>query len=95
MADQKNREEFYKKLHAQLTEHHSFPVKYMFKFIVPNNVVSLGKVDALFSLKSEITYNESKTGKYVSVTGRDLMKSADEIIAVYQKAESIEGLMSL
>lgn len=95
MADKPSREEFYKKLHAQLTDHHKFPTKYMFKFIVPNNPVSLGKVDALFSLKSDISYRESKTGKFVSVTGMDLMKNADEVIAIYQKAESIEGLMSL
>lgn len=95
MADKSNKAEFYQKLHAQLTEHHSFPTKYMFKFIVPNNPESIGKVDALFSLKSDISYRESKTGKFVSVTGRDLMKNADEIIAIYQQAEAIEGLMSL
>lgn len=95
MADKSNKAEFYQKLHAQLIEHHSFPTKYMFKFIVPNNPESIGKVDALFSLKSDISYRESKTGKFVSVTGRDLMKNADEIIAIYQQAEAIEGLMSL
>jgi putative lipoic acid-binding regulatory protein len=95
MADKPSREEFYQKLHSQLTEHHKFPTKYMFKFIVPNNVVAIGKVDALFTVDSEITYRESKTGKFVSVTGRHLVKSADEIIAIYQQAEAIEGLMSL
>lgn len=95
MADKPSREDFYKKLHDQLSEHHSFPTKYMFKFIVPNNPESIGRVDALFSMKSEISYRESRTGKFVSITGRDLMKNADEIIAIYQQAEAIEGLMSL
>ena len=96
MADKKvDKEEFYKNLAKKLKEYHSFPTMYMFKFIVPNDNQRLAEVEALFNTQANITFNESKTGKYISVTSRQTMYSAKDVISVYKSAESIEGLMSL
>ena len=80
------------KFKATLDEHHEWPCDYTFKFIVP------GK--ALSELKSMLegiphTEKDSKTGKFTSVTVTIKAESAEEIITLYQKAATIEGLISL
>jgi putative lipoic acid-binding regulatory protein len=89
------KEEFYSKLEKQLDEHHNFPSTYMFKFIIPNDNRSIALVEELFTPKAVVTFRESKTGKYVSVTGKDKFNNAENVIATYKLAEKIEGLMSL
>lgn len=89
------KDEFYKKLEKQLEEHHKFPSTYLFKFIIPNDNRSIALAEELFTPKAVITFRESKTGKYVSVTGKDKMPNAESVIATYRLAEKIEGLMSL
>jgi hypothetical protein len=89
------KDEFYQKLEKQLEEHHKFPSIYLFKFIIPNNNRSLALAEELFTAKAVVTFRESKTGKYVSVTGKDKLPSAEAVIATYRLAEKIEGLMSL
>ncbi len=69
-----------------------FPMLYMFKFIVPNGKEQ--EVAALFP-KNEIAIKASSGGKYVSTTIKPLMDSADQIIAIYERASKIEGLLSL
>ena len=88
------KDKFYENLEIKLEEHHQFPSTYLFKFIVPNNLHSLAEVEALFSNKAVITTRESKTGKYISVTGKEIVLESNEVITVYRKAELIEGLMS-
>lgn len=89
------KEAFYKNLESKLEEHHKFPSTYLFKFIIPNNNRSIALAEELFTEKAVITFRESKTGKYVSVTGKDRMPSAESVINTYKLAEKIEGLMSL
>ncbi len=89
------KEKFYENLEQKLEEHHKFPSTYLFKFIVPNNLHSLAAVEALFSNKAVITTRESKNGKYISITGKEIILQSVEVITVYRKAESIKGLMSL
>lgn len=86
---------FYQNLEKKLEEHHQFPSTYLFKFIVPNNVKALAEVESLFTQKAVVTTRESKTGKYISITGKEIILHSKEVINVYKKAESIEGLMSL
>jgi len=90
-----DKEEFYKNLEIKLEEHHQFPSTYLFKFIVPNNNRSLAEVEALFSNKAVVTTRESKTGKYISITGKEIILQSSEVISVYRSAEKIEGLVSL
>lgn len=90
-----DKEAFYKNLETKLEEHHKFPSTYMFKFIVPNNTRSVALVEELFTATAAVSFKESKTGKYLSVTGKDRMPNAESVIATYRMAEKIEGLMSL
>lgn len=70
----------------------SFPMLYMFKFIVPAG--SKNQIMDLFP-KNEIIIKPSSGGKYISTTIQTWMDSADEIIAIYDKAATVEGVISL
>ena len=75
-----------------LDEHHQWPCPYIYKFIVPSE--NLGQFRELFASETLET-RPSRTGKYTSVTITSTMCSADEVMAVYEKAALIPGVMSL
>lgn len=95
MAEKVDKEKFYKDLEQKLEDYHKFPSTYLFKFIVPNKLQLFAEVEALFSEKSVVTTRESKTGKYVSVSAKEIILESSEVIKVYRQAEKIEGLISL
>ena len=64
----------------------------MFKFIVP--IVGKKQVLNLFE-GVEVSSRESKTKKYVSVTATVIIQTSEEVLAVYDKAYRIEGIMAL
>jgi len=77
---------------ATLDEHHDWPCDYTFKFIVPAKALA-----ELKSMLEGIPHSEkdSKTGKYTSVSVTICASCSDEIVTIYQKAATIEGLISL
>ncbi|EMS32800.1 hypothetical protein C943_00806 [Mariniradius saccharolyticus AK6] len=88
MKDTFNRTAFKEKLEAQT----SFPTLYMFKFIVPS-----GKENEIGAIlpNNKMTLKTSSNGTYVSATIRAMMPSSDAILAVYDKAAEVEGVISL
>ena len=84
----------YAKLKVQL-ELLEWPNVYLFKFIVPNNPEAIAKTSALFDDAVDLKLHPSKTGKYVSISAKELMLDVDSIIEKYNKSSSIEGLMAL
>lgn len=83
------------KLKEALMQTFKAPDVYMFKFIVPNDNVSLAKVMNLFDEGAEVNSRGSKSGKYMSITAREMMMSVDSIIEKYEKAFQIQGLMAI
>jgi len=83
------------KLKEALLQTFKAPDVYMFKFIVPNDNVSLAKVMNLFDEGAEVNSRGSKSGKYISITAREMMMSVDSIIEKYEKAFQIQGLMAI
>ncbi len=73
----------------------SFPYIYMFKFIIKADNKTMALVEAIFDEDADIIQNQSSTGKYISITVKQVVMSVDEIIEVYEKAAKIEGVMSL
>jgi len=49
----------------------------------------------LFGPNAEVSTRNSSKGSYISITAREVMIDADQIIEVYQRAESIDGIISL
>ncbi len=85
-------QEWINSFRIKLDEHHSWPTVYIFKFIVPK-----GKEIELKDLfpKHTSTDKVSTQGNYISVTFQMMMHSSDDVIEVYERVSSIEGLISL
>ncbi|WKD86797.1 hypothetical protein KCTC32516_02175 [Polaribacter huanghezhanensis] len=90
------KEDFYLKLKDSLEATTKFPSEYLYKFIVPAKGNHFMEVEDVFKNKLiKIASKESKNGKYVSLSIRIELSSADEVISYYRKAEKIEGIISL
>lgn len=83
------------KLREHLTKDFTWPTVYMFKFIAPAENRIFALLHDLFPHQAEFTNRHSAGGKYVSITVKELMLSADEVIERYQKASAIEGVIVL
>lgn len=86
--------EQFENLKIQL-EQQEWPALYMFKFIVPNTPELIAKVSNLISAEAEIQMQPSSNGKYTSVTGKEVMLSAEAVLEVYYKAAEIKGVITL
>ena len=84
----------YESLKKQL-EALDFPHVYFFKFIVPNKNDNVARVSALYDSNTQLQLKPSSSGKFVSVSNKQVMLSADDIIEIYKKASEIEGLIAL
>ena len=82
-------------LKQKLERQNNWPRVYLFKFIIPNDNHKLAQVEALFGPEAQVSRNQSRTGKFISVTAKELMISVDEVISRYEKSTLIEGLISL
>jgi hypothetical protein len=82
------------KLKEQL-ELQEWPNVFLFKFIVPNTPEKIALTTTLFDETADIKFQSSKNGKFVSVSAKELMLNVDSIMAVYDKASKIEGIISL
>jgi uncharacterized protein len=72
-----------------------WPGLYFFKFIVPNNPEAINGTKELFSKWAEVKENQSKTGKFVSISAKQFMESVDAVIELYNRAQAISGIISL
>lgn len=75
-----------------LDKEYDWPADYLFKFIVP--VHKEAEVRALFPDHNP-DVKESKQGNYVSLSVTFHANSSDLILAIYEKASKIEGLIAL
>ena len=90
------REEFYKRLREELEKTHDWPVRYMFKFILPNEEENIRKARERFAdIEHDYKQNYSRNGKYVSLSFIARMNNPDEIISRYRKMEDIPGLIAI
>ena len=85
-------DELRKKLEENIT---SFPYIYMFKFIIKSDNKTMALVEVIFDEDADIIQKQSTKGNYISITVKQVVLSVDEIISIYEKAATIEGVMSL
>jgi putative lipoic acid-binding regulatory protein len=82
-------------LREKLSER-KWPAVYLYKFIVPADPQTIAQAEALFDTNvAEVEMRQSKTGKFVSISAKEMMLDVDSIIARYEKAITIKGLMAL
>lgn len=91
-----NTKEFYERLKAELDNANDWPATYLFKFIVPSDPEKIEKVESAFdSMGAIIRTNQSKTGKFTSVSIDVTMNDAQSIVDKYLELSTIEGIISL
>ncbi len=88
-------DEQFEKLKEVLNKHTTWPTVYMFKFIIPADNKKIALVESKFSETAIISQHESATGKYISITVKEVMLNADSIIDKYKEMKGIEGLIAL
>ena len=88
-------EEAKNRLRESLGKVHEWPSVYMFKFIFEPEKERLAQVLALFPENSELLRRYSAGGKYLSITAKEVMLSADEVVARYERAAMIQGVIAL
>jgi putative lipoic acid-binding regulatory protein len=80
----------------ELNNNTSWPTKYLFKFIVPNDQYKIDKVENAFNnMGAVIDTKQSKTGKYTSISINVQMQNAQNIIDKYLEVSTVEGIISL
>ena len=92
MANRSLDEEGLQRLAVLLDEDSSWPLDYLFKFIVPSDQVE--QVKALFPAFA-VSIRQSRTGKYQSVSATLSLPDSDSVIEIYRQAGMIPGLMAL
>jgi len=92
----KKTEEFYSRLKEELANTSMWPTSYLYKFIVPSDTNKINKVEAAFNnMGAVILTQQSKTGKYTSISITVDMLNPDAVIQKYQELATIEGIISL
>lgn len=96
MENDKNTEEFYKRLKKQLEEDTTWPSPYLFKFIVPAELEKIAEIRSIFDgLDADINTRDSTKGNYTSISIRVTMDSPDQVIKKYIEVSTVEGVISL
>ncbi len=83
------------KFKTKLVETMTFPSVYMFKFIVASEHRNIALVESLFGSETVLHTKDSRNRRYTSVTAKQVVVSAEEIIDIYKKASLIKGVMFL
>ena len=77
-------------------EKRDWPEIYLFKFIVPADNQIIAQAESLFdSDTAHIELRKSKTGKFVSISAKEMMMNVDSVIERYEEAVKIPGFMAL
>lgn len=95
MAEDDHPIDYEKKFEKQkqlLENQYEFPCDYIFKFIIPRDKEE--EVRALFP-DNEPAIRPSNKGNYLSLTITYHVESSDLVLAIYEKASTIKGLIAL
>jgi len=91
----KKTEEFYIRLKEELQNTSTWPSEYLYKFIVPTNAKKIEAVENAFdNMGAVIKTQQSKAGKYTSVSVNVTMETPDDVVEKYIEVSSIEGIIS-
>jgi hypothetical protein len=91
----KKTEEFYIRLKEELQNTSIWPSEYLYKFIVPTDFKKIEAVENAFNnMGAVIKTQQSKAGKYTSLSVNVTLDSPDNVIEKYLEVSSIEGIIS-
>ena len=75
-----------------LEEQHSFPGRYLFKFISPLDKKQ--KVVDLFP-NQKVDFKSSSKGNYISITVNPEVESSEDVMKIYSEVHEIGGVIAL
>jgi len=83
----------YEKFQQLLESEYTFPVKYLFKFVMPPSLETevLKAIDGGVLVKT----NSSKNGRFISLTVSKEVFCSIEIVEVYKRVALINGVIGL
>jgi len=89
-------EDFYSRFYDQLKTSQDWPGPYLFKFIVKSESAHLVSLKSLFD-STEAVFTEKKSSKntFTSLTIKVTMSNPDQVIEIYKKSSTLEGVIAL
>lgn len=96
MKMDKKTEEFYIRLKEELQATSDWPSVYLYKFIVPTDTQKIDLVENAFdNMGAVINTQQSKNGKFTSISVNVMMTSPEAVVEKYQELSTVEGIISL
>lgn len=83
------------KFRELLAKNEHWPMLYYFKFVIRNNQEILNQTKELFADPDAITYKTSRDIRFIGLSCKQWMPDPESIIAVYEKAALVDGLIAL
>ena len=81
----KKTEEFYERLKEELRTTSDWPSIYLYKFIVPTDTIKISAVENAFdNMGAVINTQQSKTGKFTSISVNVSMLSPEHVVEKYE-----------
>ena len=88
-------EEQKERIRESLNHVHTWPGVYMFKFIIPTVSYAFEELTKIFPEDTDIVTKQSKSGKFTSVTIKEVLMNADQVFDRYLEVSKIEGVIAL
>ncbi len=79
----------------QLLLLNSYPSVYLFKFIIKHDLDKVVEIKRCFSETAEFKSQTSSNGAYISVSVKEMMLTAEDIIDRYKLVSKIDNVITL
>lgn len=83
------------RLRARLNEVHEWPSVYMYKMVLGPDEERIKALLAVFPPEAEVLRRYSASGRYVSLTLKQMVMSAEEVLERYEQVHRLGGVMML
>ena len=89
-------DDFYLRFYDQLLESQEWPGVYLFKFIVKAESPHLNTLKSYFGNdQSQFSEKQSSKKTFTSLSVKVKMETPDNVIQIYKKASTLEGIITL
>ncbi len=80
----------------ELSNTHSWPSDYLYKFIVPTDTDKIARIHSIFdNTGAVIEFKQSRKGTYTSISIMVNLNDPDAVIDKYKQVGEVEGVISL
>lgn len=83
------------RIRQSLNHVHEWPGVYMFKFIVPTVSGAFEELTRVFPDDIDLVTKQSKSGKFTSITIKEVLMNSDQVFERYAVVSKIEGVIAL